>query len=264
MATYSSQNYSIGYTVTENAWSHDLIFLNGNLATSRWWMPTVEALMPLSTTPKTGRMIFIELPGCGDSSALTQDLDVNEIATTYLSLLKTLNVQKASIIGHSTGGFLSCLLMAKAPELFNKAMLLDPVGAKGIQFEDSVLDKYEEMKTNRELTAMIIGFTIYNCDMKSAFFNEIIVEDTLKSVNNVGPRMIKALRGINFESEIQKIKTPTTILFGEKDILLPKADFLRLAELIPTAKTIEVPDAGHCLNIENPQKMAEFIKAKLS
>ena len=263
MANYQSQNYSIGYSVTENAWSHDLVFLNGNLATSRWWMPTVEALKPLATGAKTGHLIFIELPGCGDSSHFTTGLEVNEIATTYNSLLKALNVQTASIIGHSTGGLLACLMMAQKPEIFKKALLLDPVGPNGIQFEDSVLEKYEEMKTDRELTAFIIGFTIYNCDTKSAFFNEIIVEDTLKSVNNVGPRMIQALRGINVENEVKKVKAPTTVLFGEKDVLLPKADAQKLAELITVSKFVEVEGGGHCLNVENPQRMAEYIKAEL-
>lgn len=251
------------YSIIENAWTHDLVFLNGNLATSRWWMPTIEALKPLTRGPQKGRLIFLELPGCGQSPQVTSDLNLEEITEDYLNTLSQLNATQASVIGHSTGGFISCLMMAKKPEIFKKALLLDPVGARGIQFEDSVLDKYEEMKTNRKLTSFIIGFTIYNCDTTSTFFNDIIVEDTMASVNNVGSRIIKSLRNINFESEMKKIKTPTTILFGEKDILLPKADMQMLAQLIPNSKFIEVEDAGHCLNIENPKRMAEYIKNEI-
>ena len=263
MATFTTPHYKIAYSVTENAWSHDLVFLNGNLATSRWWMPTIEELKPLVGGPKKGRFIFLELPGCGESSPLTTDLDVKEIASQYLDLLQSLQVNEASLMGHSTGGLISCLMMAQNPNIFKKALLLDPVGALGIQFDDSVLEKYEEMKVDRALTAFIIGFTIHNCDMKSQFFNEIIVEDTLKSVNNVGSRMIKALRGKNYESEISKIQTPVTVLFGEKDILLPKADAQKLAEVIPNSKFIEVEGAGHCLNIENPKQMAQYIQTEL-
>ncbi len=264
MTTFATEKYSIGYSVTENAWSHDLVFLNGNLATSRWWMPTIEALKPLTTGPKTGRFIFLELPGCGDSSQVTGDLDAKKIATQYLELLKSLNVSQASVVGHSTGGLISCLMMAQNTQMFKKALLLDPVGAQGIQFDDAVLEKYEEMKTDRALTAFIIGFTIHNCDTKSSFFNEIIVEDTMKSVNNVGSRMIQALRGKNFETEIAQVKTPVTVLFGEHDILLPKADAQKLAEVIPGSQFVAVPDAGHCLNIENPKQMAQFIKTELA
>lgn len=264
MASFPVQNYALNYSVSENAWNHDLIFLNGNLATSRWWMPTVEALKPLASGAKTGRFIFLELPGCGDSLPLTTDLDVKEIASNYISLLKSLNVKNASLVGHSTGGLISCLMMAQAPELFQKSLLLDPVGPNGIQFDDSVLGKYEEMKTDRALTAFIIGFTIHNCDTTSSFFNEIIVEDTMKSVNNVGSRMIKALRGADFEDEVKQIKTPTTVLFGELDVLLPKADAFKLTQLIPLSKFMEIPGAGHCLNIENPTQMAQLIHSELN
>ncbi len=257
---------TVTYSVTEKAWGHDLVFLNGNLATSRWWMPTIEALKPLTVSSSNlkGRFIFIELPGCGDSAPLTTELDVHQISQDYIELLNSLSVQKASVIGHSTGGLLACLMMSQSPALFQKALLLDPVAAHGIQFDDSVLEKYEEMKTNKELTAAIIGFTINNCDMNSAFFRQIIVEDTFKSVQNVGSKMIRALRGINVESDIQKIQTPVTILFGEKDVLLPKEDVRQLTDLIPSSRFVEVPGVGHCLNVEDPLKMATLIRDELS
>lgn len=264
MSQFQTPQYAFAYNVIENSWPHDLVFLNGNLATSRWWMPTVDSLknaFPAET--KKGRFIFIELPGCGESPQLESDLDPADIAKQYLRLLETLNVTKASIIGHSTGGLLAGLMMAEKPNLFKSAIMLDPVGAKGIQFDDSVLEKYEEMKTNRDLTAAIIGFTIYNCDMASSFFQTVIVEDTLKSVRNVGSRIIKALKGYNSEATLKKVTTPTTILFGEHDILLPKADAQQLAALMAKAQFVEVEGNGHCLNLENPQRMASYIKTHL-
>ncbi|MFN8792333.1 MAG: alpha/beta fold hydrolase [Bdellovibrionales bacterium] len=264
MATYQFENYSIGYTVLENAAPTDLVFLNGNLATSRWWLPTVEELKPSFKGQKlNGRMIFFELPGCGESLPVQGDLDVPTIAGQYLELIKHLRIEKAAILGHSTGGLLACWLMAKAPQVFSKGLLLDPVGAKGIQFDDAVLEKYEEMKTSKELTAAIIAFTIHNCDVQSAFFQQIIVEDTFKSVNQVGSRMIRALRGYNSEASLRQIQADVTILFGEKDILLPKADAQGLTSLIPNSKFIEVPGAGHCLNVENPKLMAQYIRDSL-
>ncbi len=265
VSSYPSQNYSITYSVLENSWSHDLVFLNGNLATRRWWIPTTEALKPLTMNhSKKGRFIFLELPGCGDSSEITGDLDAERIASDYLKILKILDVKQAGIIGHSTGGLIACLMMAQNTTLFKSSLLLDPVGANGINFDDSVLGKYQEMKTDRALTAFIIAYTIHNCDTESAYFQNVIVEDTLKSVKNVGSKMILALRGVNFENKIKNIKTPTTVLFGEKDILLPKVDALKLTQLISNSEFIEVPGAGHCLNVENPIQMAEFIKARLS
>lgn len=265
MSLFQTPTYAFAYNVIENAWAHDLVFLNGNLASSRWWMPTVDSLKAITPVDsKKGRLVFIELPGCGDSPQLEVDLNPAEIASQYLKLLESLSVTQASVIGHSTGGLLASLMMAERPSLFKSALLLDPVGAKGIQFDDSVLDKYEEMKANRDLTAAIIGFTIHNCDTNSSFFQQVIVEDTLKSVRNVGSRIVKALRGYQSEEKLRKVTTPTTILFGEHDILLPKADAQQLTTIMANAQFIEVPGHGHCLNIENPVKMATYLKTYVS
>jgi 3-oxoadipate enol-lactonase len=261
MSLFKTQNYEFSYSVVENVWSHDLIFLNGNLATTRWWLPTVEFLKTThAPAAKTGRFIFLDLPGCGEGSAVTSSLNSLEIARQYLDLLSNLAINQGSIVGHSTGGLLAGLMMAERPEIFKSALLLDPVGAKGIQFDDTVLQKYEEMKTSRDLTAAIIGFTIQDCDTTSAFFQDVIVEDTWKSVKNVGSRMILALRGANFSSTLKQVKTPTTILFGEHDFLLPKSDAQDLTQIFQTAQFIEVAGAGHCLNVERPALMADFIK----
>jgi pimeloyl-ACP methyl ester carboxylesterase len=72
--------------------------------------------------------------------------------------------------------------------------------------------------------------------------------------------MILALRGANFSSTLKQVKTPTTILFGEHDFLLPKSDAQDLTQIFQTAQFIEVAGAGHCLNVERPALMADFIK----
>lgn len=266
MGAQAFANYTIAYHVIENAAPFDVVFLNGNLASSRWWQPTLEALKSTpgySAARNKGRIILFELPGCGESSTINGELSVPEITQQYIDLAKKLNVTSAGLVGHSTGGLLSCWLLALAPEIFKKALLLDPVGAQGIQFEDLVLEKYEEMKASPELTAAIIAFTIHNCDQTSDHFQKVIAPDTFKSVNQVGSKMIRALRNYNSEDTIKKIKGSVMILFGEKDVLLPKADAQALAQMIPNAKFMEVPDTGHCLNVENPKLMASYIQEYL-
>lgn len=260
MASYSFDSYSIGYSVHENSAPQDLVVLNGNLATSRWWIPTMEAFKArFDHQEMKGRVIFLELPGCGESSTVEGDLSVPTIAHQYLEILSHLNIQSAHIMGHSTGGLLSCWLMALKPSLFKKALLLDPVGPRGIQFDDAVLSTYEEMKRSRELTAEIIAYTIHNCDKSSAFFQQVIAEDTFRSVQQVGSKMICALRGYDSTEQIKKIQNEVTILCGEHDFLLPKADMQELAQQLSHSRFIEVPGAGHCLNVENPQAMADAI-----
>lgn len=266
MKTWKSDNFEIAYQVLENAAPYDLVILNGNLATSRWWHPSIESAKTL--WPKknlNGRLVFLELPGCGASPAFQGKIEIPKLVQTYTEILSVLKLSSdARIMGHSTGGLLACHLMAQTQLTFEKALLLDPVGAHGIQFDDLVLEKYEEMKSSQELTAAIIGFTIHGNDFQSDFFKNVIVTDTFQSVQKTGSFMIQALRGFDSTSIYSKIKTPITVLFGDQDILLPRKDAEEIVTLVPGSRFVLVEGAGHCLNVENPSKMGQLIHQYLN
>ncbi len=266
MKTWKSDSIEIAYQVFENAAPYDLVILNGNLATSRWWHPSIESAK--THWPKnnlSGKLIFLELPGCGASPAVTGKIEIPKLVQTYTEILNQLKIKSNSrIMGHSTGGLLACYLMAQTQLSFEKALLLDPVGAHGIQFDDLVLEKYEEMKSSQELTAAIIGFTIHGNDFQSDFFRNVIVADTFQSVKKTGSSMVQALRGLDSTSIYPKIKTPITVLFGDQDLLLPRKDAEEIASLVPGSQFVLVEDAGHCLNIENPSKMGQLIHKYLN
>lgn len=266
MKNWKSDNFEIAYQVLENAAPYDLVVLNGNLATSRWWHPSIEFAKTL--WPKNGlngKLVFLELPGCGASPAVQGKIEISKLVQTYSEILSHLKLEsKARIMGHSTGGLLACYLMAQPQFTFEKALLLNPVGAHGIQFDELVLEKYEEMKSSQELTAAIIGFTIHGNDFQSDFFKNVIVADTFQSVQKTGSLMIQALRSLDSTSIFPRIKTPITVLFGDQDILLPRKDAEEIATLVPGSKFVLIQGAGHCLNVESPSKMGQMIHQYLS
>lgn len=266
MKTWKSNNFEIAYQVLENAAPYDLVILNGNLATSRWWHPSLE--FAKTHWPKNdlhGRLIFLELPGCGVSPAVHGKIEIPNLVKTYTEILSDLKLKfNSRIMGHSTGGLLACHLMAQTHFNFEKALLLDPVGPHGIQFDDLILEKYEEMKSSKELTAAIIGFTIHGNDFESDFFKNVIVADTFQSVQKTGSLMIQALRGLDSTSVYAQIKTPITVLFGDQDVLLPRKDAEEIVNLVPGSRFVLVEGAGHCLNVENPSKMGQLIHKYLN
>ena len=266
MITWKSDNFEIAYQVIENSAPYDLVILNGNLATSRWWYPSIEfARTHWPNKNLTGKLVFLELPGCGASPAVQEKFEFSKLVQTYSEILIQLKLKSNSrIMGHSTGGLIACHLMAQNQLTFEKALLLDPVGPHGIQFDDLVLEKYEEMKSNQDLTAAIIGFTIHGNDFQSDFFKNVIVADTFQSVQKTGSLMIQALRGLDSTSIYPLIKTPITVLFGDQDILLPRKDAEEIVSLVQGSKFILIEGAGHCLNVENPSKMGQLIHQYLS
>lgn len=244
----------INYDVFPNSVPQTTFFIHGNLASNRWWMPTVEELKKRYPQAK-GSVLCAEFRGCGGSSAPESEADVtmNNFAEDFITLIRSLKLGPINLVGHSTGGLIAAMMLAKAPELFNRAFLLDPVGAEGVKFDNSMIQAFEAMKVDKNLTAAVIGSTIYNNNPESAFFKNIIVEDAFKSVKQVGHLVLKALDGLDVRALLKKSEHPVMVMHGEHDSLLPRAESEKLAQLFKNGQFAVLAGCGHCGNYENPQ-----------
>jgi len=61
-----------------------------------------------------------------------------------------------------------------------------------------------------------------------------------------------ALQNYDYASVLPTISVPTLLLAGAQDGSMP-ATMRRMSEIIPGAKMVEIPDAGHIPNYENPR-----------
>lgn len=252
-------NRSVHYEVFANCLPGTTLFVHGNLASNRWWHPAKDVWTKRAAgSGWTGSMILAEFRGCGDSTAPTSEAEVNmkSFAKDFIALVKNQELKKVNLVGHSTGGLIVALMAAMEPDLFGKALLLDPVGAAGVKFDDAMTVAFEAMKKDKGLTGTVIGSTILNNDPDSAFFKQVVVEDAYKAVNNVGAWVLKALDGFDVREDVQKVSIPTLTLHGEHDALLPIKDSQEIARLMGGRFEV-LKGAGHCGNVENPSQFVE-------
>lgn len=248
------------YNVKGSLVPENVLLIHGNLASNRWWEPS-EKFFNVSSENK-GLLVSAEFRGCGETSPpkSESEVDLHRFADDFIALIKNLDVGSFHLVGHSTGGLIAALMLAKAPELFGKAILLDPVGAEGVTFDESMVAAFEAMKNSRELTGIVIGGTIYRNDPTNEFFQNVIIEDAFRAVKAVGHLVIKALDGLDVRKEVAKIKSPVLVLHGEHDRLLPVEASQRLAELIPQGEFRTFVGQGHCGNLENPEAFVSVMK----
>ncbi|MCX7978808.1 MAG: alpha/beta hydrolase, partial [Bdellovibrionaceae bacterium] len=150
-------------------------------------------------------------------------------------------------------GLIALLMASRAPELFNKVVCLDPVGAKGVKFDNSMISAFEAMKTDRALTATVIGSTIKDNKPDSDFFQQVVVEDAFRAVKSVGHLVLKALDGLDVTQELSSVQHPVLVLHGEHDVLLPMQDSKSLAGLVKNGRFEVLSGRGHCANVEDPK-----------
>ena len=245
----------------------DLVLIHGNLASSRWWGPLIEAWRKRRPdTSRSGSLILADWRGCGKSSDPRgpAELRMETLAGDYLRLLDHLGIAQADVVGHSTGGTIALCAMCLEPARVRKAVLLDSVGAVGVRFGDEMKAAFRAMASDKALTATVIGSTIRGNDPQSAFFKEVVVEDAYRAVRAQGLWLLEALEGLDLARSLRSLRQPVLVLHGEHDTLLAKAESRQLASLLPNGRYLELAGCGHCGNIEAPEAFAQVLKEFLS
>ena len=102
-----SPKVKINYDIFPHSAPQTTFFVHGNLASNRWWMPTVEELRKKYPNA-SGSVICAEFRGCGGSSAPEKESDVSmdKFANDFISLIRSLKLEKVNLVGHSTGGLI--------------------------------------------------------------------------------------------------------------------------------------------------------------
>lgn len=269
----TKDNYQLHFQVFENTLPTTTFFIHGNVASNRWWYPVQEVLAKKAQGQNyKGAMVCMEFLGCGKSQApknaddvnmLKFASDFNDLISNYLKTSAN-PTEKVNVVGHSTGGFIAAAMAGLNPSLFNKSVLLDPVGAKGLVLDENIKAGFGMMANDRNIAAAAIGATIYNNNPNTDYFQQVIVEDTFNAVKNISYWVVQAFHNLDATSTMEKSTVPTLVLHGEHDNLLSRDASEELAvKYLKNGKFEIVPGHGHCMNVENPQSFADKISGFL-
>lgn len=69
---------------------------------------------------------------------------------------------------------------------------------------------------------------------------------------------------VDYTSELQKVKKPTLIFWGDKDLFCPKADQDALNKAIANSQLVIYSGIGHAIHWEAPKKFADDLNAFIS
>jgi pimeloyl-ACP methyl ester carboxylesterase len=96
-----------------------VILLHGFAETSRMWKPIIPQLAERFT------VIAPDLPGIGDSSVPASGLDMKTSAVRIHSLVRSLKLEKARVVGHDIGLMVAYAYAAQFPAETEKLVVMD-------------------------------------------------------------------------------------------------------------------------------------------
>lgn len=231
----------------------NILFIHGNLASTNWWQPSLREWKAFGPNG-TGELVFADWRGCGKNPDWPADkpFSIEDLARDFLTLLRDLNMDEVQVVAHSLGGLIALQMMILEPRRVSRAVFLDPVGARGVVFDDSMYDAFRQMAESRDLTKAVILSTIKDSSNLDENFKEQIADDAFKAVKGIGSSVLKILKTVDLSEAARKVRTPTLIMHGQHDTVIPLKDSEELNRLMTNSKLEILPDAGHCWNAENP------------
>lgn len=194
---------------------------------------------------KTGRPVLIpDLPGFGGTT-LTLVEDIYQYTDELLKWLKYLNIKRTSIVGHSLGGRMAVVMGVRHPLLVENLILITPAAVKPMTLRRLILRPLRALgrlmpRTIRKIvTARVSDVDGQNIKLRDLY---------------------KAVVKYDLAHELSKIKSPTLVIWGERDPVLPLHLLDRYKKLVPNIWIRVVWEAGHDPHLTHPRELSRIME----
>jgi pimeloyl-ACP methyl ester carboxylesterase len=225
-----------------------IVLTHGFSATSRMWRGQIDAFS------KDRRLLLWDMRGHGRSDYPDDPGEYDENATVgdMAALMDAVGAQNAIVGGLSLGGYMSLAFYRTFPDRVSALLIIDT----GPGFRN---DEAREI-WNKKALATASKFEIEGLSTLQSASPERATSEHRSSRG-----LINAARGMltqanaNVINSLPEVAVPSLVIVGANDApFLNAAEYM--AERIPGARKIVIPDAGHASNIDQP---AIFNKAVL-
>ncbi len=212
------------------------------------WAPQVEDLLPYF------QVLRYDTRGHGASDAPNGEYSVERLGRDVIGLVDALNISKFAFCGLSLGGAIGQWLALNAPDRVSGLVLANtsPQFGPRTNWESRMQMVSEKGMVGIAEIVMPRFFSSETLARGDAYANA--VKSVLLGTNPVGySGCCAALRDIDYTQSVGKIRIPTLVIAGDRDVSTPwEGHGQVLANNIPGARAVRLV-ASHLSNLERPR-----------
>ena len=195
--------------------------------------------------------------------------DWDSLAQTAIALTKAelalVPRKLVYLCGESFGGSLALKVILKAPDLFNRIILVNPASSfhrvPWLDLGSLLFPLTPDFFYNFSAILSLPFLAPLNRLSPEA---RVALENSAKSApKHTAQKRIAMMRNFKVdESRLQQINQPVLLIGSEKDRILPSvAEVKRLAKIFPHREIVTLPHSGHACLIETDINLYEIMKA---
>ena len=227
------------------------------------WSLTASALVS-----RGHRVVMYDQRGHGESQVGSDGITIDRLGRDLAELLVALDAREAILVGHSMGGMTVMSLMASSPAIVAErasGAVLVATAAGGLsrvaRFDAAAAGLMASARLTR-LFAGRAGPRLARRSLGRTASPAHIAAVAAMFADTSGPTRrdcALAMLGMDLRPGLSAVSTPVTVVVGGRDRLTPPRLARRIADEIPGARLVTIPDAGHQLQFEYPDRLAEII-----
>jgi pimeloyl-ACP methyl ester carboxylesterase len=232
-----------------------LVWLHGATGLSGW-EPQLQALS------RSFEVYAPVQPGVGRSEGLEQLDDIWDLTLSYLDLFDALGLAQVNLVGHSFGGMVAAEIAAMAPERVSRLVL---VGALGLWRDDVPVPDFWPLTPAEQAAAtfhdpqgMVAKMVAAAMPVEEKARNDYIVGYIINMAATAG-KFAWPIPDKGLKKRIHRIKSPTLLIWGKSDGVVPPVYAEEFASRIPGARVELLDQAGHLPHLERMDRFAPLV-----
>ena len=249
----SYKNIQIAFTAEGKG--KTIVLLHGFLESSTIWKNVVSAFK------ETHQIITIDLLGHGKSEKLGYIHSMETMAETVHAVLSELKIEKASIIGHSMGGYVALAFAEKFPQQLEKLVLLNSSTVADSEERKENRDRAKRLvKQNKQAFISMAIKNLFTDENRNALRTEInaLVEEAVQLPEEYIIASVEGLKNRKDRTEIlQQYSGEKIIIAGKNDPVVPFKEIEAIAE--KTNSTFISFEDGHMSYLENEEELLKVL-----
>ena len=227
-----------------------IVMINGLGGHVDTWNP--DQIRELS---KRLKLVLFDDRGAGRTDLSEKEYSIRLFADDTAGLMDALGITRANVFGISMGGMIAQELVLNYPKKVEKLVLCStscggtkPIQPAGELIRALIVDR--SVLSPEEIVRMSIPVLFTDTFIENnPDFVEDRVQRTLKAPISMEAfmRQVNALMSFDTHDRLSQIKTPTVILAGKQDVLVPPENASILAKAIPNARLLYFENSAHLL-----------------
>jgi pimeloyl-ACP methyl ester carboxylesterase len=238
----------------ESGTGRPMILLHAFPLSADMWLPDLHRV------PRGWRFIAPDLRGFRGAGPAFESpgpeaITIDDYAADVLDLMDHLELERAALAGLSMGGYVAFALMRRAMPRIDRLVLASTRATADTDDGRAARDKMIELARRegavaiaREMVPKLLGATTRRdrADLADA------VGELVKQ--NSADGLVAALHALKTRPDstplLSSISCPAAIIWGDEDVVIPRADVDAMHARISGSRLVVLPRAGHLVNLE--------------